>query len=372
MRRFLALGLATLFILLAVVVAPVVYLLWAIQQPRLVFSEADPALLYALTIPGVVVELEKDRGIRALDGTVLELNRTDLTRILTRNFSEADVVAKGHAALSALAHLPAQAPPDTFQFWLDIGKERETVSGYLPGYFRRKLHSYPSCGLGDVVDMAWTGLKKLLGKDMTQEEQLRQLPVCDPPGPVEKAVLGAVRDRLQTVEARGQDTIRVRPNFSAKAHYRIRLALDLGREGSVFLPILPLLLGGIAVLSYRSRRDCYARLSAALLISALLLLVLTMPLAFFAHDLDLYSMLMAAEGKGISESTGQWLQVVFYLLKVTVRQVSYHIGLAAGVVLLAGLILLRQHRRCAVPAPAPQIDIALRGELGSRVTDQPG
>jgi hypothetical protein len=119
---------------------PVVYLLWMVQQPELVPRTIDPTTLYAMTIPGVVIELEKDRGIRALDGTALELDRTDLTRIITGSFSEQDVIRKAEAIVHTIGTTMDQAPPDTFQFYINIKTERPVVQQYLKDYFR---HNWP-------------------------------------------------------------------------------------------------------------------------------------------------------------------------------------------------------------------------------------
>jgi hypothetical protein len=353
MRRSVALLLATAFILLGAFVFPAVYLLWMIQRPELVARTVDPGILYALTVPGVVIELEKDRGVRALDGTVLELDRKDISRIVTANFTEEDVIRKAQEAIQAVATTMDQAPPDTFQFFLSLKDERPVVNQYLVSYFRHKLRAQPECSMGKVLGLAWMGIQKLFGKRMTEDEQLQRLPHCRPPGEVQNAVMKAVAARLHRSEVQGPDSIRVRPNFSPRAHVAVRRILYVGQAASLLLPILPLLLGGILVLSWENRRNCYARVSAPLIITALILLLISVPVFIYSRDIDLFAGLLKAHPMTLSESTGQWLRVTFYLVKGMMRQAAYNLGIIAGMMLALGLILLRMHRRCEVTAPVP-------------------
>ena len=348
MRRHLSLILATLFIVLGAFVLPVVYLLWMVQQPDLVPRTIDPTTLYAMTIPGVVIELEKDHGIRALDGTALELNRDDLTRIITGSFSEQDVIRKAEAVVHTIATTMDQAPPDTFQFYINIKTERPVVQQYLKEYFRHKLAARPECTMGRVTGLAWMGLQKLFGKRISEDEQLRRLPRCRGPREIQAAIMKAVSARLDRSEGKGSDSIKVRPAFNQETHLLVRRSLAIGRAGAWLFPILPLLLGGIVLLSWKDRRHCYARIAAPLLITALILLLIFLPVFFF--DLDLYGAVFKVKMVAVSEGTNSWLQVMFYVVKVMLRRASYNLMVFAGILLLLGLVLTRQHQRCEVPA----------------------
>jgi len=338
--------LGTAFVLLSVVALPILYYLWLIQQPNVVVQAVDPGTLYALVVPGVVGELEKDRSVRALDGTVLELNRGDLTRILTENFSEDDVLRKASEAINSIRTGARTGPRDTFMFWIPIVRERPLLTPYLFKYFHYKLVARPACSPGKVLGIAWTQIQKLFGKRITPEQQLARLPHCRPPKAVQKAVMQAVAMKLQRSETHGADSVRARPNFSPKVHRWIRRSLEIGQTGAAFLLVLPALLAIIITLSWRDRKACYARVAAPLLISAMFLLIINVPLFFYARDLDLLGTVYKIQTTQLSEGTGQWLQVVFYVLKATARVAAANIGLWAGFMLLAGLIMLRQHQRC--------------------------
>ncbi|MEP7325477.1 MAG: hypothetical protein ABI836_05970 [Gemmatimonadota bacterium] len=348
MRRHLSLVLATLFIVLGAFVLPVVYLLWMMQQPKLVHRTVDPATLYAMTIPGVVIELEKDHGIRALDGTILELNRADLTRVLRGSFSEKDVINKAEEVIHTIGTTMGQAPPDTFQFYINIKTERPVVQQYLKGYFRRKLAARPECTMGSVTGIAWMGLQKLFGKRISEDEQLRRLPHCRGPREIQDAIMKAVNARLDGGGKPGVDSIKVRPGFNAATHLLVRRTLALGRAGPWLFPIFPLLLCGIIVLSWKDRRHCYARIAAPLLITSLILLVVFIPVYFF--DLDLYGAVFKMKMVALSDSTSLWLQTMFYVVKVMLRRASYDLVIFGGILLLLGLVMTRQHQRCEVPA----------------------
>lgn len=350
MRRHLALLLATLFILLGAFVLPVVYLLWTIQRPELIAETADPETLYAMTIPGVVNEVVKDHGIRALDGTALELNRTEVTRVLMASFSEQDVVHKAEEVMSSIATTMDQAPPDTFQFYINIKDERPVVHDYLKGYFRHKLAARPECTMGRVTGLAWMGLQKLFGKRITEDEQLRRLPRCRGPRQVQDAVMHAVSARLDRGLERAPDSIKVRPSFSPKAHRFVRRSLAVGQAGPWLLPVLPLILGGIILLSRDNRRHCYARIAAPLLITSLILLLVFIPAFVFSPDLDLYSAVFKVKMVELSAGTSLWLRVAFYLVKVMGRHASYNLAMFGGILLALGLVATRMHQRSAVTA----------------------
>lgn len=348
MRRHLSLVLATLFIVVGAFVLPVVYLLWMLQQPELVHRTVDPTTLYAMAIPGVVIELEKDKTVRALDGTVLELTRADLTRIITGSFSEDDVMRKAQEVVQTVATTMDRAPPDTFQFYINIKTERPVVQEYLKGYFRHKLAARPECSMGRVTGLAWMGLQKLFGKRISEDEQLRRLPRCRGPREIQDAIMKAVSARLDRSAASGSDSVKVRPHLSPDAHRLVRRTLAVGRAGPWLIPALSLILGGILLLSWKDRRHCYARLAAPLLITSLILLLIFLPVYFF--DLDLYGAVFKVKTVALSEGTNTWLQVLFYAVKVMLRHACYNILVFSGILLGLGLVLTRQHQRCEVPA----------------------
>lgn len=353
MRRHVSLLLAALFILLGAFVFPVIYLLWMIQRPELVSRTVDPDVLYALTVPGVVIELEKDRGLRALDGTVLELDREDISRIVMANFTERQVVKKGEEAVRSVATTLESAPPDTFQFWINLKEERPVVNAYLVKYFRHKLVAQPRCSPGKVLGLAWMGVQKLFGKRMTEDEQLQRLPHCRPPREVQDAVMKAVAARLHKNEVQGPDSIRARPNFSPKAHRAVRRTLDLGREGAGLLPLFPLILVGIFALSWENRRACYARLAAPLLITSMILLLFSIPFFIYSGRVDLYDSFMKVKPVELNESTGQWLRVTAYLVKVMMREASYNLSIIGGIMLALGLVFTQRYQRSKVSQAAP-------------------
>jgi hypothetical protein len=67
----------------------------------------------------------------------------------------------------------------------------------------------------------------------------------------------------------------------------------------------------------------------------------------------------------MSESTGQWLQVVFYLLREVMQVAARHVALMAAFLLLAGLLLVRRHQYCRLRHMRAQIDTGSIGGLGS-------
>lgn len=349
MRRHLSLVLATLFILVGAFVLPVVYLLWMMQQPEIVSRTIDPATVYAMAIPGVVLELEKDKTVRALDGTALELTRDDLSRIITGSFSEDDVMRKAREVVGAVGTTMDQAPPDTFQFYINIAAERPVVQEYLKEYFRHKLAARPECSMGRVTGLAWMGLQKLFGKHISEDEQLRRLPRCRGPREIQDAIMKAVSARLDRSAASGSDSVKVRPHLSSESHRLVRRILAVGRAGPWLLPTLTIMLAGIFLLSWKDHlRHCYARMAAPLLITSLILLLIFLPIYFF--DLDLNGAIFKVKTVTLSEGTNTWLQVLFYATKVMLRRASYNLMIFGGILLALGLIMTRQHRRCEVPA----------------------
>jgi hypothetical protein len=367
MRRHLALLLGVVFILLGVAAFPLFYYLALLQNPAVVEQQLDPEMLYALAIPGAIIELEKEKGIRSLDGTVLELDRKDLTFMLQTGFSPADLKAKALEVHRSIVAHARTGSPDTFSFAISVKAELPVFQKNLVRIFRRKMVMRPECSMGQFLGIAWRSVGKLFGaRRISPEEQLRKLPPCRPPGVVQEAVVEAVQARLARAQADAPDSITVRPAFGPKAHRFVRQALGMGHSTSRLVLVFPVLVLGIVLLSRRDRSALWARLAAPFIITGLLLLLINLPLYYFWRDLDLFATVQKVDPAfQMSESTGQWLQVVFYLLREVMSVAARHVALVAGFLILAGLLLVRQHQRCRVARPEDQIDTDSRSALGS-------
>lgn len=351
------------FVLFGVVAFPYIYYLSLLQNPKIVDRQLDPEMLYALAVPGVLIELEKERGIRSLDGTVLELDRNDLHFLVNTGFSPEDLKRKAMVAHQSIVSHASVGPRDTFTFAISLKDELPVFQKNLLRVFRRKMVARPECSMGQFLGIAWRSVGKLFGaKPPTPEEQLRKLPHCRPPTMVQRGVLTAVQARLEAAQANAPDSIHVRPAFGPKAHRFVRRNLALGQTASRLVYVFPVLLLGIVLLSWRDRPALWARLAAPLLITGLLLLLINLPLIYFVHDLELFTTIQKVDPEyRMSESTGQWLQVVFYLLREVMKVTARHIALASGFLLLAGLLLVRQHQR----SRRQQIDTASADGVGS-------
>ena len=367
MRRHLALVLGVTFIVLAVAGFPFLYYLNLLQQPRIVDRVMDPEILYALAVPGAIVELEKEKGIRSLDGTVLELDRNDLNFMLQTGFSPEELKRKALEVHRSIVDHSRTGARDTFSFTISIKDELPVFQKNLLRIFRRKMIARPECSMGQFLGIAWRSVGKLLGaRAPTPEQQLRRLPHCRPPGMVQDAVVQAVQARLQAAQANASDSIVVRPAFGPRAHRFVQRSLALGQSATGFVFVLPALLLGIVLLSWRDRAALWARLAAPLIIAGLLLLLINLPLYYFGRDINLFATIQKVDpGYTMSESTGQWLQVVFYLLREVMSVAARNVALVAGFSILAGLVLVREHQRCRIRVPREQIDTDSADGLGS-------
>jgi hypothetical protein len=370
MQRHVALVLGVVFVLFGVVVFPYVYYLSLLQNPRIVDRVLDPEMLYALAAPGVIIELEKEKGIRSLDGTVLELDKNDLHFLVNTGFSTQDFKRKAMVAHQSIVSHARVGPRDTFTFAISLKDEVPVFQKNLLRVFRRKMIARPECSMGQFLGIAWRSVGKMFGaRPPSPEEQLRKLPHCRPPAMVQQGVLTAVRARLQAAQANAPDSIHVRPAFGPKAHHFVRRNLALGQTASRLVFVFPVLLLGIVLLSWRDRAALWARLAAPLLITGLLLLLINLPLIYFVHDLDLFTTVQKVDPEyRMSESTGQWLQVVFYLLREVMKVTARHIALASAFFLLTGLVLARQSQRYRRRLSHEQIDTASIDGLGSAST----
>jgi hypothetical protein len=373
MRRQLTLILGVVFVMLGFGAFPSIYFLWLVQRPELVERSLDPEHLYALAIPGIIIELEKEKGIRSLDGTVLELDRKDLNFMLQTSFGPEDIRTKALEVHRSIVDHARVGPRDTFTFAVSVKEELPLVQKHLLRVFRRKMVVHEECSMGQFLGIAWRSVGKLFGvKPPSPEEQLRRLPRCRPPKMVQNGVMEAVQARLARAQANAPDSLQVRPAFGPKAHRFVRRSLEVGQAGPGLLYVFPVLLALIALLSWGQWTAMWARIGAPLLITGLLLLVVSLPLLYFNKDLDLFTTIQKIDPEyRMSESTGQWLQVVFYLLREIMRVAARHVALVAGILLLAGLIFIRQHQRSRRPAPQQQIDTASGGELGSAAIPSP-
>lgn len=369
MRRHLALAFAVVFVLFGVVVFPFIYYLSLLQEPAVVERQLDPEMLYALAVPGILVEMEKEKGIRSLDGTVLQLDKSDLNFLVQTGFTPADLKSKALVAHQSIVAHARVGPRDTFTFAISLKDELPVFQKNLIRIFRRKMVNRPECSMGQFLGIAWRSMGRVFGaKPPSPEQQLRKLPHCRPPAMVQEGVLSAVRTRLENAQANAPDSIHVRPAFGPRAHRFVRRSLELGQTASRLIYVFPVLLLGIVLLSWRDRAALWARVAAPLLITGMLLLLINLPLFYFWHHIDLFTTIQKVDPDfTMSESTGQWLQVVFYLLRQVMKVTARHIALVAAFLILAGLVMVRQHQRLR-RAARTEIDTDSTGELGSAAT----
>lgn len=344
MKRPLSLALATFVVLACALLIPAAYFLQLLQQPELVDSHLDPEYLYAAGIPAVVLEIQKEPTIKELRGTVLELTERDLTRLLQTSFTPEEVAAKAHEVhQNIVAHVP-RAPVDSFEFYVSLKKERPVVARHAKRYIAAKLKSRPGCSVGQFAGIAWMGIKKLFSK-VSEKDQLKSLPKCEPPGFVEKSILKKVNQKLDHMVATGKDSIPVHPHFSADAHHHIQQALFLGREFPLVCAILLAALAGLFFLQGSDRAAGLAWAGTPLVLGGAFLAITGTVFSLTGSSIDPNPLLRQIQGSPMSESTGQWLNVVAYLLRVTLRLASYHLLLGGAGALLLGLILVRQSQR---------------------------
>ncbi len=367
MKRHLALLLAVAFVLVGVAGFPFVYYLYLLQQTEVVDQVLDPEMLYALAVPGIIVELEKERGIRSLDGTVLELDRGDLNFLLQTSFTPDALKRKSLEVHRSIVANGRNGPPGVFTFAISTEQEFPLFQKNLLRIFRRKMVSRPECSMGQFLGIAWRSVGKMFGaRAPTPEQQLRKLPHCRPPRMVQEGVLQAVQARLTAAQANSPDSVQVRPAFGPRAHRFVRQSLAFGQDGARLALIFPGLLLGIALLSRNNRAALYARLGAPLLITGAFLLLINLPLFYYWQHIDLFTTIAKVDpGYQMSESTGQWLQVVFYLLREVMVLAARNVAFMAAGLILAGLVLVRQHQRCRQADAARQIDTDSTGGLGS-------
>jgi hypothetical protein len=367
MRRHLALVLGVSFVVLGVAAFPLFYYLSLLQNTRLVEQQLDAEMLFALAVPGAIIELEKEKGIRSLDGTVLELDRNDLNFMLQTGFTAEQLKKKALDVHRSMIGHSLVGSRDTFSFTISIKDELPVFQKNLIRIIRRKMIARPECSMGQFLGIAWRSVGKLFGaRAPSPEQQLRRLPHCRPPGMVQDAVVQAVQARLQAAQANAPDSITVLPAFGPKAHRFVRQALALGQATARLIYVFPVLLFGIILLSWRDRAALWARLAAPLLITGLLLLLINLPLYYFGRDVDLFSTIHKIDPDfTMSESTGQWLQLVFYLLREVIGVAAGRVALIAAFLILAGLILVREHQRCRVRDASDQIDTDSIDGVGS-------
>lgn len=354
MARTLSLVLAAAFVILSVILFPSLRFLFMMQNPERVAGELDPWMIYAIGVPAVAVEVEKDSGIEAIQGTLLNTTRGDLVRLLEAHFTVEDVRRKAIKVHQNIVDDSRRLPGDSLVFFVSIEKEKEVILPALHDFFEKKIERREGCDMGGVLDIAWMGVEDMLGAEKTDVESLRDLPKCDPPDAVKNQVMDAVDARVEEMRTSGKDSIRVAPGMSLKAHNRIKLALKAGGYFPFLVPILPLLLAGIAIVNWRDRRVLWLRLGAPILIAGLSVLSVALSFSWSVQDLNVAGMVYAVEDPPVSASTGQWLNLVFYVAKRTAVAANRQVALIAAFVVLIGLLFILRHRKIQVD-PSPDI-----------------
>ncbi|MGH7656856.1 MAG: hypothetical protein ACREL6_01390, partial [Gemmatimonadales bacterium] len=310
MTRALSLFLATTFVILSVALFPGLHFLNMIQNPERVARELDPWMIYALGIPAVAIEVEKDSRIQAIKGTLLHTTRGDLVRLLESHFTVEDVRRKAIEVHHNIVNDARRLPGDSLIFFVSVAEEKKVLLPAMHEFFERKIERRDGCSVGSVLDIAWMGVKDVFGEDKTDMEALHELPRCDPPDAVKNQVMNAVDARVAKLTRTGSDSVRASPDMSLKAHRRIKTALKAGEYYLLLVPVLLALLTGIAVANRRDRSVLWLRLGAPLLISGLSVLAVALPFTWSVQDLDVAGMVYRVEDPPVTASTGQWLNLV--------------------------------------------------------------
>ncbi len=335
MKRNLSMVLATSFVILGVVAFPPLYFLHTMSRPRMVATKLDPNWLYAMGLPAVSLEVEKDPVVRSLRGSIFHVTRGDIFRFLQSHFTPADVSFKAveihQSVLDGLRQYPG-----SLSFYVSVNEEKKVVLPDVHGFFQRKLDAREECGVGGFLDIAWMGLKSLFGEKQSAIETLQDLPHCDPSGAVENKILNAVDEGVAEFRRVSRDSIRVTPSISMKASRRIRSALAAGRWWGLLVAVMLGILTALAWLNREDRHLLFRRTGTTLLLTGLVLLVVSFPCIWMIRDLDIPGMILWVEHPPISEGTGQWLGLVFYVVKSAAQATNRDLVLVGGVLAVAG------------------------------------
>lgn len=344
MTRTLSLVLATSFVLLGVVILPPLYFLHTVSSPRIVAGELDPHWLYALGLPAVSLEVEKDPVVQSLRGSVLQVTRGDINRFLQGHFTTADVSFKAVEVHQAILDGLRQYP-GSLTFYVNVEAEKEVALPAVHGFFKRRLDSREECGVGGFLDIAWMGLKSLFGEKQSEIESLQDLPLCDPSGAVENKILAAVDQSVAEFRRVGRDSIKITPSISGKASRHIRSALLAGPWWALVVAFMLSILVALAWLNLGDRHLLLLRTGTPTLLTGLALLVVAVPLLWLLRDIDIPGMILWVEDPPISEGTGQWLGLVFYVVKSAARASNADMVALGAVLTAAGGGMVGMGRR---------------------------
>jgi hypothetical protein len=280
----------------------------------------DPDSLYAMGIPAVVFELQRDDMIESLDGGLFEMTPADIRAVLTSAYDAEDVSKKAHEVHGALVDYILHFPPrDTLFFLVSFAEEKPVLLDSLMAYFRNRIASLPDCSPFQVVEIGFGALLKEAGLK-SEEGFARGLPRCRPPRSVETKLLGMLESGIEKIKTRGSSSVAAFPEENRPSYEKFRRAMILTRwfaaTGSwAFLAVL-VLMASVFVLARRAgRRERTGILVRALVAMAIALALCGASTHLWANRIDLWALFFDRPRDQLSPSTVNWFTVVVHAVR---------------------------------------------------------
>jgi hypothetical protein len=310
----------------------------------------DPDSLYAIGIPAVVFELERDALIESFDGGLFEMTDEDIRTVLTRAYGAEDVAAKARDVHGTLVEYIRHFPPrDTLFFFVSFADEKPVLLDSLMGYWRNRIASLPNCSPFQIAEIGFGAM--LQGVGLKSEEGFaKNLPRCRPPRSIERKLLSMLETGVGALKTSGSSSVAAFPEEDRPDYTKFRRAMAVTRvlvtTGS-WIFLLALVLGAsMFVLARRAGRSERARsLGWGLVGTAVGIALIGVLMSHFAGRIDFWSLFFDRAREDLSTSTVNWFTLVLYAIRGALDVAGTRALLfAASCVALAGLLRLAVRR----------------------------
>ncbi len=320
------------------------------RDSNAIHHATDPDSIYAISIPAIVYELQRDDLIEALEGGLFEMSAKDTREVVTGAYDAEYFSRRARDTHASLVRYTLNfPPPDTLFFLVSLERERPVLLDRLLNHWRQRIQSLPSCSPFQLAEIGFGAL--LAGTGLESSESFAKgLPRCRPPESLEKKLLMKLEQSIEEEKKSGSEFVSAFPKKNQTDYTQFRRSMTFARgfAHSGSWPFLALLVAAtLAFVLVRSTgRPGRARAATWGLIGIAVLLVLCgAALRRWGGEIDLWALVHDKPRAELSASTVHWFTLVFYLTRVTLAIAAGKAFVYAGACLAGAALVWFAARR---------------------------
>lgn len=310
----------------------------------------DPDSIYAISVPAIVFELQRDSMIESLDGGLFEMTASDIRGVVTDTYDPEYFSQKMRDTHASLVRYTLSFPPrDTLFFLISLEEEKPVLLDRLLVFWRQRIQSLPGCSPLQLARIGFGAVLTAAGMK-SAEDLARDLPRCRPPESIEKKLLAKLEEAKEQQKNSGSPFVSAFPKKNRPDYSQFRRSMSIVRgfahTGSwLFLALLAAAVIAFVLVRSAGRAERAGAASWGLIGVALLLMVCGAAARRWGGEINLWEFVLHKPREENSPSTVHWMTLVFYLTRATIaiagsKAFAYAVACLAG----AGLLWLAAGR----------------------------